>query len=522
MSFVFSPLPHEAAVARIAGLPLVSRDVMEGLLPELRAYAFTIAGLDVGDTMSRIRDTIKAVPAGALNWDKARKEIAADLDDALGGKVAQRRAELLLRTHVFRGYAAARYRNLIAQTDVFPYWQYKTVGDERVRPSHVALNGKIFPAGHVIWQRIFPPWDWGCRCLVVPLTQKAVERVLARGKLPDGDAAAALLLPAQNVRPEIFSAKEASLIAKNARLPNGIPLNRTPTWADSPWSAPGNVQHDWKLIRKRYADDPDTLKAFENWAKDTEIPGLNMTVDEWIGAEGSDTRRMVRAYKKRIFAPLDAELKKKSKGGESTFHQAMRKKSRYGLDVEFDDGEEDALRALVTAKGAQKFGAAPATPAAVENHAVKFEADVANDDHENAAAWSPDGAERERRRSRLKRKVSLFNDSLLGSHTSHNHPSGGPPSLEDIDVIMNPASRPLELRIVTREWLYRVVPGPRATADFRKLPGYDRAWNAATIVSDQLRASMDWTLDRTDQAVQHALLSWLAKQGVIHYERLPR
>ena len=72
--FTFIPLPHEEAVARIAGLPLVSREVMDGMLPELRAYAFTITGLDVGDQMAKARDLIAAVPKGELTWDKAKKE----------------------------------------------------------------------------------------------------------------------------------------------------------------------------------------------------------------------------------------------------------------------------------------------------------------------------------------------------------------------------------------------------------------------------------------------------------------
>jgi SPP1 gp7 family putative phage head morphogenesis protein len=174
--FTFSPMPHSEAVSRIAGLPLVSREVMDELLPELRAYAFTVTGLDRFDQLAKVRDVIAAVPAGEQTWAKARKEIAAELSEDLGGKVAQRRAELLLRTHVFRSYAASRYRRLMQQVDVFPFWQYKTHGDGNVRPSHAALNGKIFPAGHDIWQRIFPPWDWGCRCLVVPLTKRSAEK----------------------------------------------------------------------------------------------------------------------------------------------------------------------------------------------------------------------------------------------------------------------------------------------------------------------------------------------------------
>ncbi len=282
MPFIFSPLPHAAAVKRIASLPLVSREVMDALLPELRAYAFCVTGIDSFDQLAKTRDLIQAVPAGDLTWAKAKKEIAAELAEDLGGKAGQRRAELLLRTHVFRGYAASRYRNLMQQVDVFPWWQYKTHGDGNVRPSHAALNGKIFPAGHEIWQRIFPPWDWGCRCLVVPLTGKAADTLMQRGKLSDAAAKDARLLPTQLAAPERFTAKEATIIDKNQRLPGGIPLNRTPTWADAPWSKPGTVKHDWKAIAKRYGDEPEVLAAFEAWANQTAITP-KLSVAQWLG-----------------------------------------------------------------------------------------------------------------------------------------------------------------------------------------------------------------------------------------------
>ncbi|WP_395737428.1 phage minor head protein [Prosthecobacter sp.] len=305
--FAFSPMPHADAVKRIAGLPVVSREVMDGLLPELRAYAFTVTGLDGFDQLSKVKDMIKAVPAGEQTWDKARKQIAAELTDDLGGKVAQRRAELLLRTHVFRGYAASRYRNLMQQVDVFPYWQYRTHGDGRVRPSHAALNGKIFPAGHEIWQRIFPPWDWGCRCIVVPLTQNGAADIIQRGRPGAQKAADSNLLQTQIVRPEMFTAKEASLIDKNQRLPDGIPLNRTPTWADSPWSKPGTVKHDYKAIAKRYAHDPDTLKAWEEWANQAQITD-KMTVAQWVGL-GPKKSRLKKKTAAAPAQPADASAK---------------------------------------------------------------------------------------------------------------------------------------------------------------------------------------------------------------------
>lgn len=275
------PLPHKEARERIAGLPRVSREVMDRMLPELRAYAFTLTGLDVGDQMARVQDTIAAVPAGEKTWAESKQEIAAELAESLGGKVAERRAELLLRTHVFRGYAATRYRTLMEQVDVFPYWQYKTHGDGNVRPSHMALNGKIFPAGHQIWQRIFPPWDWGCRCLVVPLTAGAVQRMQGGGMQPQGNEDDTLF-KTQIVRPEVFTPRDADLIDKNQRLPGGVSLNPSQTWAGAPWSMPGNIRHDWPLIEKRYADNPEVLAAFRDWAGKTEMRGTGLIVTEWL------------------------------------------------------------------------------------------------------------------------------------------------------------------------------------------------------------------------------------------------
>lgn len=290
MPFTFQSMPHKDARDRIAGLPLVTRGMMDEMLPELRAYAFCITGLDVGDELAKARDEIAAVPMGAKTWAQARKSIAADLTEGLGGKKAERRAELLLRTHVFRGYAAARYRNLMQQVDVFPYWQYKTHGDGNVRPSHLALNRKIFPAGHDIWQRIFPPWDWGCRCLVVPLTRGAVERMQAGGMAgPEQDGS---LIKTQISKPELFTGREADLIAQAQKLPDGTPLNHAQTWASAPWSIPGNIRHDWPLIQKRYADQPEVLEAFEKWARKQILPGQKKSVWTWIAGRAKPVKKI--------------------------------------------------------------------------------------------------------------------------------------------------------------------------------------------------------------------------------------
>jgi SPP1 gp7 family putative phage head morphogenesis protein len=64
--------------------------------------------------------------------------------------------------------AASTYYRLMGQLDAFPFWEYRTIGDGRVRDAHKAIHGVILPANHQLWAKVFPPNGWGCRCYVVP------------------------------------------------------------------------------------------------------------------------------------------------------------------------------------------------------------------------------------------------------------------------------------------------------------------------------------------------------------------
>lgn len=53
-----------------------------------------------------------------------------------------------------------------------PMLRYVTAGDERVRASHAALNGLQRPMSDPIWDTIYPPNGWHCRCTVVEVNGK--------------------------------------------------------------------------------------------------------------------------------------------------------------------------------------------------------------------------------------------------------------------------------------------------------------------------------------------------------------
>lgn len=164
--------PNEAAADYIRGKAVADPKNFGNLPPQLKQRAFTVAGIEQLDVLQRIRDAVAKLPEGA-SWDEAKKEIAAEISPFVGGddKAAKAKAEFMLRTHGFQAYAVARHQQQMEDIEIFPYWKYETVGDSRVRPGHAALDGKILRADDDWWKTHYPPWDWGCRCIVIELTE---------------------------------------------------------------------------------------------------------------------------------------------------------------------------------------------------------------------------------------------------------------------------------------------------------------------------------------------------------------
>ena len=150
---------------------------------QLKQRAFAVAGIEELDVVKEIRDAVAKLPEGA-SWDATKKEIAkkispfvgdGGMDEAARDKAAKARAEFLLRTHGFQAYSVARHQQQMATVGSHPYWMYETVGDNRVRAGHAALDGKVLRADDPWWNTHYPPWDWGCRCIVIALDEEDAQ-----------------------------------------------------------------------------------------------------------------------------------------------------------------------------------------------------------------------------------------------------------------------------------------------------------------------------------------------------------
>lgn len=191
-NLLHQPVPHEEGAAYIRNKPAVTRAVFDRLAPELQARAFVITGIESLDVAARVRETLAELPVGG-DFRELKEKIFQELspwlvtstdaeerEKQLGA--ARRRAELLLRMHGWQAYARTQHALMEEHIDVFPYRQYLSSEDGRVRPHHEALNRKILPADHPFWDNHTPPWEFSCRCDCVPLTEDEVGEIRAAEK----------------------------------------------------------------------------------------------------------------------------------------------------------------------------------------------------------------------------------------------------------------------------------------------------------------------------------------------------
>lgn len=171
LTFLTEPIPHYEARALIEDKPAVAKDVFDQLPDEIKGRAFTITGIEDMDVVQGVRDEIAKLPAGA-DWNTVKKEVMARISPWFTKEGAAARAQLIMSHHAFAAYSACQARIMDRMIDVFPYRQYLSTKDGKVRASHRALNEIILPADHSFWTYHTPPWEWNCRCQVVELTEE--------------------------------------------------------------------------------------------------------------------------------------------------------------------------------------------------------------------------------------------------------------------------------------------------------------------------------------------------------------
>ena len=186
-------LPPKKAVAYLKGKGYAVTWDWEELWQDAHAQAFTVAKATRLDILQDIREAVeKAITEGkTLAW--FAKELTPvlqakgwwgrqDLVYAETGEINQVqlgspwRLQTIYRTNLQTAYMAGRFQSQLENIDDRPYWQYVAILDGHTRPSHRAMNGKVFRYDDPFWGAFYPPNGWGCRCRVQALSEVGMER----------------------------------------------------------------------------------------------------------------------------------------------------------------------------------------------------------------------------------------------------------------------------------------------------------------------------------------------------------
>ncbi|MDR1890137.1 MAG: minor capsid protein [Zoogloeaceae bacterium] len=132
--------------------------------------------LKEGRTFEDFKKSLRPRLSDAGWWGK-KEMLDADTGELTQVQLgSNRRLRTIFQTNVQTSYMAGRYKQYLDNAENRPYWRYVAVMDSRTRAGHAALNGKVWRADDPIWQTLWPPNGWGCRCRVQALSAAEFEK----------------------------------------------------------------------------------------------------------------------------------------------------------------------------------------------------------------------------------------------------------------------------------------------------------------------------------------------------------
>lgn len=190
--FTREDMTFEEAVKYFEERVPVNAKQFYNLADSYRNLAFTVGGYTKAQILKRFYDELLT----ALKEGNTLAEFRANMNDFLESEgyegITPFQADNIFRTNIQTAYSVGHYEQM-TDPDVLtlrPFWEYDAVNDKHTRPSHLAMDGKVFPADSPVWDTWYPPNGYRCRCTVRSLSKRQVEQrgLTVETKVPQAEA----------------------------------------------------------------------------------------------------------------------------------------------------------------------------------------------------------------------------------------------------------------------------------------------------------------------------------------------
>ena len=207
---------------------------------EEHATAFTVAKAMQLDVLSDIKGAVEKAIEKGTTFEQFKKELKPtlmqkgwwgkrDMVDPLTGETitaqlgSDRRLKTIYSTNLRSAYQKGQYDRTM-ESDLHPYLMYRIGASVHHREQHLKWNNLILPKDDPLWNSIFPPNGYGCKCYTVAVTQARKEKY-ERDGVPayNPDTQKTVRLPVQTTAPKpnyknYFNERKGTL----ERIPQGI------------------------------------------------------------------------------------------------------------------------------------------------------------------------------------------------------------------------------------------------------------------------------------------------------------
>lgn len=207
---------------------------------EEHAAAFTVAKAMQLDILSDIKGAVEKAIADGTTFEQFKKDLKPtlmrkgwwgrrEMTDPLTGETvnaqlgSDRRLRTIYQTNLRSAYQKGQYDRTM-ESDAHPYLMYRLGASVRHREEHLKWANLILPKDDPLWNSIFPPNGYGCKCYTVAVTETRKQRY-ERDGVPayNPDTHRTVRLPAQTAAPKpnyrnYFNERRGTL----ERIPQGI------------------------------------------------------------------------------------------------------------------------------------------------------------------------------------------------------------------------------------------------------------------------------------------------------------